>query len=175
MLGQGGVMADHLGQVYERQGKRDAAVHAYQLAIAASPGMEDTRERLKNLGGPLEPQKKILTQKPGEKPFRVPPLSRSPGEELGNLRTTGIPELGRREGTAEFFLLFSAHKVEDAQFISGSDQLKTAASALLKAQYNVPFADDGPEKLVRRGILSCSPYTKPSCQFVFLQAGSATK
>ena len=30
------------------------------------------------------------------------------------------------------------------------------------------FPDNGREKVVRRGILSCSQYTAPSCSFVFL-------
>jgi hypothetical protein len=99
----------------------------------------------------------------------------STGEELGKLRTVEVQSLPKQEGTAEFFILFSARKVEDVQFISGSEQLKKAAGALSTARYNFDFPDDGPEKVVRRGILSCSEYTSPSCQVVFLLPSTTKK
>ena len=99
----------------------------------------------------------------------------SPAEELGKLRTAGIPDLPKQEGNAEFFVLFSAGKVEDAQFISGSDALKSAREALLKVHYDMPSPDGGPERIPRRGILSCSTYTSPSCQFVMLLPSTARK
>jgi tetratricopeptide (TPR) repeat protein len=149
LLGQGATEADHLGQIYERQGKRQAAVHAYRLALARDSRQDETRARLEKLGS-------------AEVAKGVPP-----GEELQKLRTTDIPGLTSRKGSAEFFVLFSAGKVEDAQFITGEEALKDARNAVMKAPFNVPFPDDGPEKIVRRGVLSCSAYTVPNCRFVF--------
>jgi tetratricopeptide (TPR) repeat protein len=162
ILAQGGDVGDHLGQLYERQGKRDAAIHMYQLALVANSGMDETRERLKKLGGSPEPKPRVTN---GKTVQPVRPVS--PVEELQKLRSNGIPELGKRTGIAEFFILFSAHKVEDVQFISGAEKLMDATEALLKAHYKMPFPDDGPEKVARRGYLSCSQYTTPSCSFVF--------
>ncbi len=149
LLGQGATEADHLGQIYERQGKRQAAVHAYRLALARDSRQDETRARLEKLGS-------------AETAKGLPP-----GEELQKLRTTDIPGLMNRKGSAEFFVLFSAGKVEDARFITGEEALKDARNALMKAPFNVPFPDDGPEKIVRRGVLSCSAYTAPNCRFVF--------
>ena len=150
LLGQGPAEGDHLGQIYERQGKRQAASQAYRLALARDSGQDETRARLEKLGGAGAAK-------------GVPP-----GEELQKLRTTDMPSLASRKGSAEFFVLFSAGKVEDAQFITGEETLKDAGNALMKAPFNVPFPDDGPEKIVRRGILSCSAYTVPNCRFIFI-------
>jgi tetratricopeptide (TPR) repeat protein len=154
MLSGDSACADHLGQIYERQGKTQQAIHSYQLALAANSALDETRERLKKLVGA--------------------PKSLDPGE-LGKLRTTALPGLTQMNGSGEFFVLFSAHKVEDVQFIDGVENLSKATDALTKAHYDVPFPDDGPEKIVRRGILSCSTYTTPHCQFVFLLPSLAQK
>jgi tetratricopeptide (TPR) repeat protein len=155
MLAQSGALGDHLGQLYERQGKTQAAIYAYQLALAAGGAPQWTRDRLASLGA-------AATSQPA-------------AEELGKLRTTNVPALSKQQGSAEFFVLLSAGKAEDVQFISGAESLRGAGAALLQARFDFPFPDQEPEKLVRRGILSCSQYTTPNCQFVFLLPGSARK
>ena len=164
--------ADHLGQIYEKEGKRDAAIHAYELAIAAQHNLPKTRERLVNLGGG---EVKAIQRKAGSRPT-VPPLSIRPEEELGRLRTTTIPELTQKHGSAEVFVLLSASKLMDVQFIRGDEELKRSMDAISHAHFNnVPFPDEGPERIVRRGILSCSPYSTPSCSLVFLLPANTTK
>jgi hypothetical protein len=87
-----------------------------------------------------------------------------PEEELSQVRTAGVPELKYRHGAAEFFILFSTAGVEDLQ-----------AGALRKVYYAMPFPDQGPEKIARRGILSRSQYTTPNCSLTFLLPGNRTK
>jgi transglutaminase-like putative cysteine protease/tetratricopeptide (TPR) repeat protein len=159
-LSQHGVVGDHLGQIYARQGKRNSAIHVWQLAIAADRSLAGTRERLVKTGA-------VSTPSAG------PTVSAE--EELGKLRTIDIPEVMVKEGSAEFFLLFSEGKVSEARFISGPDSLRTAAIALAQASYGLEFPDDGPEKLVRRGILSCSETGKPGCQFTLLLPASTRR
>jgi hypothetical protein len=60
------------------------------------------------------------------------------------------------------------------RFIRGDEHLKSAAGGLQKAHFNMPFPDRGPEKLVRRGILSCSDVTKPACTFILLLPQNTT-
>jgi transglutaminase-like putative cysteine protease/tetratricopeptide (TPR) repeat protein len=164
---------DHLGQIFEKQGKRDAAIHAYELALAARSDLPETRDRLLKLrsleGKGIEP--KAESKYTGPRPFVV-----QPPEELGRLRTTTLPELSQKQGSAEVFVLFSAAKVLDVQFINGDEALKGAMNAISRAHFtNVPFPDDGPERIVRRGILSCSQYTTPNCNLVFLLPANTTK
>lgn len=173
MLTETAAVADHLGQIYEKQGKTREAAHSYELALAAKTDLEETRERLRKVGGGQPRPAVVLKNGLHTGVLKPPPLS--PADELGKLRTTAIAGLSQLNGSGEFFLLLSARKVEAVQFISGVESLNKAKEALLKAHYDVPFPDDGPEKIVRRGILSCSQYTTPRCQFVFLLPANATK
>ncbi|HEX7363399.1 MAG TPA: DUF3857 domain-containing protein [Bryobacteraceae bacterium] len=173
LLSQNGTVADHLGQLYARQGKKTQAIHVWQLALAANGRLKDVRKRLENLGVSTGPTPvELLRQASQGHPATGPSKERA---ELSQLRTTKIRGIPKQQASAEFFLLFSASKVEDAQFISGSPALKSAIAALLKAHYNMPFPDKGPERIVRRGILSCSTYASPSCEFVFLLPSTAGK
>ena len=169
-LSQHGIIGDHLGQIYARQGQKEPAIHIWQLALSADRGLEETKERLVKIGGALVPDRPALT--PAGKFLRQ---FTSPAEELGRLRTIKVPELRVKEGSAEFFVLFSQYKPLEVQFISGPDSLRIAGDALAKASFNFSFPDEGPEKIVRRGILSCSAYTKPNCQFTLLLPASTRR
>lgn len=167
-LGQVSDVADHLGQVYDKQGKHDAAIHMWRLALASNINQEDAKERLQKANEPIV------------EPIRMGrsvtiALPASAVEELGNLRTFKIPALPKHSGSAEFFLLVSQRGIDDVQFISGSDFLKNAAHAIQTAKYDFAFPDEGPEKIIRRGILSCSNFTKPSCQLTLLLPSTVRK
>jgi tetratricopeptide (TPR) repeat protein len=146
-LSQDPTVGDHLGQVYEQQHKKEQAIHVYRLVLAASrtPGqMKETQTRLEKLGGAK--------------------IGRF-GDELSQLRTLKLQSMKSDSGSAEFFLLFgSGAKVEEVKFISGSEKLKSAEKDLSAATFNVQFPDDGPTRLLRRGILSCSSVS--GCSFV---------
>ncbi len=174
LLSERGDVSDHLGQIYEQQGKHQEAIHSWQLALAADSKLEDTRERLRKLGASADPYRpRLVHRTKASAPVSPAPLT--PGEELSKLRAAMVPDLPKQEGSAEFFVLFSSGKVEDVQFISGADALKSGGPALLKARYDLPFPDNGPEKIARRGILSCSRYTSPSCEFVMFNPATTRK
>jgi tetratricopeptide (TPR) repeat protein len=168
-LSQNGDMGGHLGQLYEIQGKQQAAIHVWQLAFGADSSLDDTKERLRQAGASTTPERPTLKRGMPRNEFV------SPSEELGKLRLTDISALPKQEGSAEFFVLFSGSKVEDVQFVSGSESLKSAGSALKSANYDIRVPDAGPEKIPRRGVLSCSIYTSPSCQFVMFLPSTTKK
>jgi transglutaminase-like putative cysteine protease/tetratricopeptide (TPR) repeat protein len=167
-LGQAADSADHLGQIYEKQAKHEAAIHMWRLALAANANQKDAKERLQNAGAP-----RVEPVRTGRNPRSAQPAA--PVEELSKLRTFPIPELPEQSGSAEFFLLVSGHGISAARFIGGSDRLKGAVQTLQKAKYRFAFPDEGPEKIIRRGILSCSTLTAPSCQFTFLLPSTVRK
>ena len=156
-LSQSADAADHLGQLYEKQGKRTAAIHLWRLSLAMNGKQEDATERLHQAG--------VSSVEPAHMGRG---LSVSAGEELGKLRTIPVPALPKQTGSAEFFVLASLHGIEDVQFIGGESSLKAATHALEAAKPGFAFPDAGPEKVIRRGILSCSHYTTPSCQLTLL-------
>lgn len=69
-LGQDGLVGDHLGQVYEKERNLPAALHMYNPALQASPCVEDTPARMRNLSSVPLPKNRI-----------------SAGEELSDMRT----------------------------------------------------------------------------------------
>ncbi len=154
-LGQHAVIADHLGQLYEKQSKKDAAIHMWKLALAADGSLSDVRDRLNRAEPPQ-------TAKPGAIPFAAQVA------ELGKMRTVDIPGFSRPQGTAEFLVLLSKKGVEDVSMISGAEDFNAAKDSILKASFDMPIPDDGAEKIARRGILSLSQYTKPNCQLVLM-------
>jgi hypothetical protein len=53
-------------------------------------------------------------------------------------------------------VLFSApDKVEGVRFLSGAESLRPIAEAIKSAPIGRMFPDDGPAKLLRRGVLAC--------------------
>ena len=57
-------------------------------------------------------------------------------------------------------------KLEDLDYVEGSEKLKPYAEKLRKLNYEVPGPDDGiPLRIVRRGILLCGA---SGCDFTFL-------
>jgi tetratricopeptide (TPR) repeat protein len=159
ILSQSGTVGDHLGQVYEKQNKREAAVQTYRLALAASSStsgqgasLDEIRKRLTRLGA--DSAKPLYGAYPG-------------GDVLGRARTFKLRRLIPGTGNAEVFLLLGpGSKVEDVKFISGSDKLKSAAKSLSSVSINQPFPDDRPTRLVRRGLLGC--YSITGCSLVLL-------
>jgi len=143
---------DHLGQLYEKQQKNDQAARMYRLALGASKrpdDMEETQRRLDRLDD--------VGKSDG--------LGENPAAELGITRTFAVEQITKEISNADFFLVIGpASKVEDVKFVSGSSELKSADKALRTIDFKFPFPDDGPSRIVRRGILSCYPVT--GCNFV---------
>lgn len=152
VLAQDPTVADHLGQFYEQQRKKEAAIRMYRLALAASRApdeMKETKSRLEHLGGAL----------------RAGRLGQSASEELSKMRSFRLERVTSETATAEFFLLFARDgKIEDAKFVSGSEKLKAASKVIRAAAFKVPVPDDVPIHLVRRGVLGC--YKVTGCTFV---------
>jgi tetratricopeptide (TPR) repeat protein/transglutaminase-like putative cysteine protease len=153
MLSQNGSVADHLGQVYEKEGKKKEAAVAYLQAISAGGAPAQTRSRLNALrpGGKSQPGDEV-----------------SP-EFLQSFRTVQLKDFSPKpsqHASADFFLLFGpGPKITDVRFISGSNDLRDAGKVLAAAKFNVSFPDDGPTQILRRGILDCEPEIK-GCTFV---------
>jgi tetratricopeptide (TPR) repeat protein/transglutaminase-like putative cysteine protease len=159
LLDQHGEVGDHLGQIYEKRGKKDEAIHTYALAMVATRSAPGTRARLAALLG-------------DEK--RIDALVSKSKDELVAMRTISLGPLLKENATADFFvILTNGGKVDGVRFISGSEKLRGFADKLSAATYPVVFPDDTPTKLIRRGTLSCSAATG-NCNFVLLSADTVT-
>jgi tetratricopeptide (TPR) repeat protein len=148
-------VADHLGQLYEKEGKKHEAAVAYSQALSALHPPDATRARL----DALRPNRKYQA---GEGP--------SP-QALQDLRTIKLGKLATKHVSAEFFVLFApGPRVVGVKFISGSEELRNAGRALAAAKFDVPFPGQGPVQILRRGVLDCEPVL-PNCLFVLIPPG----
>jgi tetratricopeptide (TPR) repeat protein len=156
-LGQHGEVGDHLGQIYEKEGKKDRALETYELAATGLRPIPETQERIDAL---LKSDSKLNgVAKKNDK------------ESLQSLRTLDFGK-AKETGNAEFFVLLSGGagspaKAEAVRFVGGDEKLKVFTDALRTADYRLTFPDDTPLKILRRGILSCST-ASGNCTFVLM-------
>ncbi len=172
ILGQHGEVGDHLGQIYEKEGKKDRALGMYQLALAGLRPIPETNDRIVALLKAEAADSHGTDGKSGEKKNRnnAVPDNKS-ALELQSLRTI---DLGKAKITssADFFVLLSGRAgapavAESVRFVSGDEKLKSYTEALRTADYRLTFPDDTPVKVLRRGVLSCSTATG-NCTFVLM-------
>jgi tetratricopeptide (TPR) repeat protein len=156
-LGHHGEVGDHLGQIYEKRGDKDKAVHFYALSMSGLRPTSETRVRLAALvGGAAKVDETVAKYK----------------DELQKVRTIDLGKVAKATGNADFFVLLSrgagsAATVESVKFVNGDEKLKSFSEALRTADYHVTFPDDTPVKVLRRGVLSCSTLTG-NCMFVLM-------
>ncbi len=156
LLGEHGEVGDHLAQIYEKRGRKDAAINTYAMAMSGIRPTLETRGRLAALVG-------------GE--AKVPAAIEQHRLALQATRTIMLGKIAQTAGTAEFFVVVTTSpagsKIEAAKFISGEEKLKPLTENLRNAKIDFSFPDDVPTKILRRGILTC---TKDSgeCEFVMM-------
>ena len=152
-----GEVADHLGQIYEKQGQKPQAARMYALALATGHPAAETRERLEKLAG-------------GAKPADV--LAASAAEELPRLREYSLPRtlpVGAAK-SAEFFVLLGAGgRPEAVKFVRGDGELRGATENIRALELGRMLPDETTAKLVRRGKLGCGA-TQTACTFVLFPA-----
>lgn len=168
LLSQDPVAGDHLGQIYEHQGKTKEAAHLYELALASVGGdKSEIQKHYEHLTGRKSPDSEppILRRSP-QGGHNSAPSYISAGGELSEMRTVKLPMTEHKIASAVFSIVFSAGKVEDVKYVSGSEELKAMAIQIKQAKFKVEFPDDNPTRLMRRGILSCG--TIAGCDFVLL-------
>jgi tetratricopeptide (TPR) repeat protein/transglutaminase-like putative cysteine protease len=156
-LMQAEVIGEHLGEVYEKLGKKQQASHAYAMALAAMGVHGDAkfRQGLRVKAGLSAAEK---ASKNGM------PLPEGDGTMLIALRTIAIlkpDDLGKGYKSAEFAIsLKKANTLEEAKFLSGDEGLRGATANIAAAKFDVEFPDDAPTQILRRAILSCSQLLK---------------
>ena len=144
--------ADHLGQVYEKQGKKHDAILAYSNAMSAGRAPDHARERLAELqaGASQHVGKIDILNLQDHRTFNLTKFPNKPG----------------KHATAEFFVLLApGPKIAGVKFISGSEELRDAGQGLAAAKIAAVFPDDHPAQIVRRGVLDCEPEVA-GCVFV---------
>jgi tetratricopeptide (TPR) repeat protein len=164
--------SEHLGKIYEAEGKKEEALTTYRLAVKsmARPGLPQNYADMKT---EMEARVAALTkagvhEKPG-------PHVQQGGDELAALRTYTIPSpLQGQYASADFVLLLGDNRAEDVRFVKGAEALKKVTPALLATTYRSPLPAGSKAKVLRRGIVACTTGSK-TCLLVLLPAAEAQR
>jgi len=164
LLQQDSVVGEHLGEIYEKEGKKTEAGHMYELALAAVdvrlvPTAIRIADHKKQSDGITSRYLKLTGKAPSLRETRRlanGQWTKSVVEQLTQMRTVkfGAQSLS---GSAEFKIVFSPGKVEKAEFVSGQELLKTLSENIKSAQYEVEFPSGSQAKILRRAEVSCFP------------------
>ena len=158
LLGQHAEVGDHLGQIYEKTGRRDQAIRTYAMALSAEGQTDEIRERLTRLVGSDR---------------KVDDLVAKHKDGLIEARTYRLGHGGGRGKVAEVALLLSATSVEGVRFLSGDEEIKPLLEAVKKGSYGRMFPDARtPAKLLRRGAIAC-PAGDDQCTLTLIRADDA--
>jgi tetratricopeptide (TPR) repeat protein len=142
-LTQHAEVGDHLGQIHEKTGRRDAALKAYAQAASALQPDPAVRAHLVRLAGGAARADALVAEHRGD---------------LSGNRRIELPGKGPAGKKAEFLVLFAAPgHVEVVKFIEGDEEIRALVPALRKVPASGMFPDDTPAKLLRRGIAACGP------------------
>jgi tetratricopeptide (TPR) repeat protein len=144
LAGGSGDEAEHLGEIAEKQGKRDAAIDYYVQSLAAEDPAFNARTRLTTLN--IKDADARMTK------------ARS---ELQAENTVSLNKTDK--GTAEFYLLISPTKIEQVKFIKGDDNLKSFADALQKTDVGMKFPPNAQAHVVRRAVIHCGTTAPGPC------------
>lgn len=150
VLERTGLVAEHLGEVYEKEGKKQQAIHAYALAVATQGAeMNPVLDKLQKLSGDIVKGDDAVLAAQKERPGRVK-----------------LPRMVNGKAMAQFLVLFTQGSgVPEVKFLTGSDELHDAGKAISVAKFDIIFPDARPTKILRWGTLSCES-VGATCDFV---------
>lgn len=149
----------HLGQIYEKRGKKEDAIRMYALATAADRLVPEARESLIRLAGK----------------DKVESLLKQADAELRDSRTikVGAPAASVKGATeAQFYVVLTpgpsrSGQVAAVKFISGDEKLRPLGALLKGGNFNFVFPDETTTKVIRRGTLFCQS-ADGQCSFLML-------
>jgi len=154
-----GLVGSHLGQVYEKLGRKDEAVRLYSLSLETANPESGTRDRLIALAG------KDATST--EKIARY-------SDELTKMSIVQVTHTPAISATADFYIELAPAKGPNVGFICGTPTLKSATGQLAGVSYPVSFPDSQPLMLILRGELVCTAEDK-LCNLKLLSPSVASR
>jgi len=153
---------DHLGQIYEKLGGREDAIHAYAMAVAAA----DLSKRGASSPEDLAEAKDRLTQISGQR-ADVAALIERGRAAIEALSSVTVENPKNRAGSADFIMKVVGEKIMDVRQVAGDESLAPFSEALRKSPLPVHVPEDSGVEILRRGTLSCK-VEAGDCRFVLL-------
>jgi tetratricopeptide (TPR) repeat protein len=163
MLSPEATIGDHLGAIYDAEGKLADALTTYRQTLLLMQNRyvppADARKGRAMQGRVAALRAAGVRERPG-----VPIPTGS--DEFKALRTYTIASpLDGVYASADFLFLMSNNHVDDVCLIRGDDAFKKGQPALLAATYRAPLPIGSKARVLRRGYMMCAP--RPgSCELV---------
>lgn len=189
LLGQHAVVGEHLGEIYEKQGKNKAAAKAYELALAAVEGAPPVSRR-SNFGLPSPAadmsRRDTLTKEitaryqnlTGKKPsirksLRLPngEWTKTAAKQLTQLRTASLGKPAGVSGSPEFTIVFTPGKITSVDYASGDKSLEPLMEKTKAHPFQVEFPVGSEAKIFRRAQVGCFPTS--GCTAVLIPVSAA--
>ena len=162
-------VGDHLGQVYEKLGRRDDALHTYAMALAS----QDTSQETSQSESRAEVREKLAKLTGAE--FDSAALTEAGRTQLAAEQSLAVPNSGKVSGTGEFLLLTAApDKIIDARQINGDAALQPLSSALRSTKLPLDMPPSADVQIPRRGTVTCAA-GRSDCQLALLSAATASE
>ncbi|HEV3512203.1 MAG TPA: tetratricopeptide repeat protein, partial [Candidatus Sulfotelmatobacter sp.] len=168
LLGEDSLVAEHLGEIYEKEGKTEQAAHAYESALAVSSvpassfgispdaarayqaRADEIRNQYRKLTGKGVPLAEIKRLPNGE-------WTKTPAEQLRASREVRLSNEEKLSGSADFVIEFEPEKVDSVQYLSGGDELENLTKKLKAAHYPLEFPPNSQAILAVRVSVRCQP------------------
>jgi uncharacterized protein DUF3857/transglutaminase superfamily protein/tetratricopeptide repeat protein len=164
-LSQDPVIGEHLVEVYEKLGESRKAAPVCVMALAGG-AQGETYEKLTSQWGHLKSSIKLRA---GQNSIQA--ASSEGSLLLSDIRLFKIPFHTKLQGnsrSAQIVLsLVNGPKVDNVIFSSGAEELHNAVADIAAAKYSQSFPDDTAVRVLRKGTLSCSIYTKECSLILF--------
>ncbi len=191
LLGQDPIVGEHLGEIDEKLGKGKEAAHVYELALAAQGSPVFSVSNTPVSGLPVVPSseakgrqelgnkilsryKKLTGKSPALGETRRLPngeWTKTPREELTQMRAVKLGKQPGLSGTAEFAILFAPGKIESVEYVSGEKSLESLTDKLKAARYQIEFPAGSQARILRRAQISCTP--SAGCMAVVMPPANA--
>ncbi len=150
----------HLGQIYEKRGLNEHAIHLYAAAVAGERPVPEPRESLIRLVGKVRSEELISQaqlRRGDVRTVKLGPIAKSvkgPTTEA-KLFIVLAPGPGRKA------------QIADVKFIDGDEKLRQVSAALKGSGFDFVFPDESMTKVVRRGTLVCQG-VGGECSFIMI-------
>jgi TonB family protein len=136
------IVSDHLGQIYEKQGRKLEAIQMYQMALASESPVAQSHDRLAALIGP---------------DVKFDEMAQEGQKLLKESRTIIVKNAHDSEGFADFWILLSpGPTVRGTKFVNGDEELKPFQNDLASVSFPDTFPEATEIKLIRRVRLACT-------------------
>jgi len=160
---------DHLGQIYEKLGRREDAIRTYAMAVAAvalSKRGASSPEDLAKVKG-------RLAQLAGQDADSAA-LAEQGRAALEALSSETFENPAKQGGSGDFIMKVAGAKIMEVRQVSGNAALAPFSEVLRKTTLPVSLPDESGLQISRRGTLSCQKGAD-ECHFKLLNTEEAAE